>query len=773
MQALAIGARLGQDTLTFRNPSATVRDPMRYCHECNEDLADDAHQFCGVCGATRPDAGWLNDTLVGTIVAGGQYKVRRRIGSGGFGIVYEVETVLGGLVRAMKVLGARWCRHEDVRRRFVNEAVVLDRLDHPNIARCYAVGTLEGTGQPFILMELIPGRDLTLAGAPLEPRRVVELGRQLALAIASAHSLRLLHRDLKPENILLVDDGNGQEIVKVIDFGIAKILGADTNPTAALGTPLYMAPEQFDSPGDLDARLDLWQLGAVLHYALTGQPPYRPPAGQWGPLTIFFQARARMGRPGPAPSELVPSLAGWQELDSLVARLLSTNRDDRPDSADEVARQLAALGPEQAPATTSAVHANFLDTLCDTPTASGWKALCHCLRTWPDASARDAAIARVAGKLERWPAGLRVAPAGWLHERTTALWSLARAVDLSHAGLDDRDLAAALESADHPIRAMNLAHNRLTDHGARALVANARLEGIETLDLRFNRLGAGAAEALASSPFLSQLTTLRLAGNAIGLRGVQALAASPFLTRIEVLDLDGCRLDADALAALASAPGLSRIVELSVRHNRLGDAATAALGTADWRHLERLHLDNVHLGGAGIESLAASPLVARLRTLGLGSNRLTSTDLAALTRSAHLRQLESLTLDGNPLGPGGAVTLGVSGHLFHLSHLDVADCELGDAGLAALAVAPWLVRTRSLTLAGNQAGAAGIQALAASPFLARVERLDLSRNPLETTARAPSLATRASLPSRTSASTAASSQPTPRRRWSARPSYRA
>lgn len=712
---------------------------MRYCQNCNQDLVDPSHQFCGVCGDARPQGGWAQDPYVGAVIAGGQYKVRRRLGSGGFGLVYEVETVLGGLVRAMKVLGENWGTDAAVRQRFVNEAVFLDKLDHPHIARVHAVGTLGAGGQPYILMELIPGRDLTalvqpaetgVPAAPLEPLRAVRLGRQIAAALRAAHAMRLLHRDLKPDNVLIVRDGD-EESAKVIDFGIARILGAENGPTGTLGTPLYMAPEQYEPGTPSDERLDLWQLGAVLHFALTGHPPYRPPEGKWGPLTLYFQQRARAGQPGPAPSEVAPALAAWPGLDELVSSLLATDRDARPASAAEVESMLVDI-EERRGGTVSGTQPRFLESLCASPSESHWRSLCQCLRTWPDPVARGTLIRRTAERLDRWDAALRVAPAGWWHaDAQQDLWALVRAARLSHAGLDNDAIDGVVGRLPAGLVELDLSHNRLGDRAARTLAQTASLGNLEHLDLGANRLAIAGVEALASSPYLTHVRHLSLAGNAVRLGGVQALLASPFLTRLESLDLSACRLGPDAAAALATSHALRRLRALRLDHNAIGAAGIEALAQSpNLAQLDTLHLRNTRLGRQGVQALAHSRGLRGLRTLSLASNHLDAGAMAVLGTAACIHGVSNLDLSGNPLGPGGAVALALAPQLFGVSHLDLSDCALGDAGLTALVVAQWAARLTDWNLSGNHIGPGGAAAAFAAPQAWRLARLELAHNPL-------------------------------------------
>ena len=208
----------------------------------------------------------------------GPYSVRRILGSGGMGVVYEaVHPVLNRPVAVKMIRDANLDRVDSLDR-FRTEAEAVARLRHPNVVE--VIHFDEWKGLPYLVMELVPGRTLARTllarGGTLPPREAAEVVRKLAAAVGYAHDRKVLHRDLKPGNVLVADDGTP----KVTDFGLAKLLddGRD-GPTAAdtvLGTPSYMAPEQ--ARGDVagvGTAADVYSLGAILYECLTGRPPFR------------------------------------------------------------------------------------------------------------------------------------------------------------------------------------------------------------------------------------------------------------------------------------------------------------------------------------------------------------------------------------------------------------------------------------------------------------------------------------------------------------------
>jgi serine/threonine-protein kinase len=198
----------------------------------------------------------------------GSYRLVTELGQGGMGTVYYAEHVSLPRRAAVKILGADIARDPVLVERFFDEARAANRIRHPGIVDVFDLGTAHGLH--FLVMEFLEGETL---GARLErvkrlsPRDVVELFDDVADALAAAHERGIVHRDLKPENIFLAHGAAG-EVVKVLDFGIAKLIGhADVRRTSAglvLGTPAYMSPEQCVGAADLDGRSDIYSLGVVI-----------------------------------------------------------------------------------------------------------------------------------------------------------------------------------------------------------------------------------------------------------------------------------------------------------------------------------------------------------------------------------------------------------------------------------------------------------------------------------------------------------------------------
>jgi serine/threonine-protein kinase len=230
--------------------------------------------------------------LVGTTIAG-KYRVRRLIGVGGMGSVYEGQHVELAKKVAIKIIDSGNELSQELATRFRREARAASAVESDNIVQVFDVGRDPKVGL-FMVMELLQGEDLEIRlrkepGRRLEPTYVAQIGFQTARALVKAHAARVIHRDLKPANVFLTERDDGALRVKILDFGISKLLASNEssitssskegllNLTAAgvaLGTPQYMSPEQAQGLTTVDHRTDVWGLGVVLYEALAGVPAY-------------------------------------------------------------------------------------------------------------------------------------------------------------------------------------------------------------------------------------------------------------------------------------------------------------------------------------------------------------------------------------------------------------------------------------------------------------------------------------------------------------------
>ncbi len=214
----------------------------------------------------------------GTLIDG-KYEVLGTIGAGGMGVVYEVYHRALQRVVAVKMLSASSGIDDEDRARFEREALILSRLSHSNIVQFYAYGVWSGVA--YIVMERVTGQSLQhqlLKNQPLKLSRALNIARQVCHGLQHVHANQVLHRDLKPTNVLLTDTGDQGQDVKLIDFGLAKLVSADghqqlTQAGMALGSVMYASPEQCLGTM-VDSRTDIYSLGCILYQMLTGYPPF-------------------------------------------------------------------------------------------------------------------------------------------------------------------------------------------------------------------------------------------------------------------------------------------------------------------------------------------------------------------------------------------------------------------------------------------------------------------------------------------------------------------
>jgi serine/threonine-protein kinase len=286
----------------------------------------------------------IKNELVGAILSR-KYTLKRVIGAGGMGTVFESTNPEDGRPVAIKVLGNDYIHDEDIRARFLEEGRTCQRLIHPNIVRVFDVAAAED-GTPYIVMELLEGVPLsvyTRSGVRVPLTQAATILQGILAGLGAAHAQGIVHRDLKPENIVLARDEGGSFTAKILDFGIAKVMdaaggmGSKTRTGVLLGTPAYMSPEQVRSAKDVDARADLWSAGVMLYEMLTGRVAFPAPT-EYARLSAVINAT-------PAPIESVD--AGLARLSAFVQLSMQKDRTMRYQTALEMARALsAALGTD-------------------------------------------------------------------------------------------------------------------------------------------------------------------------------------------------------------------------------------------------------------------------------------------------------------------------------------------------------------------------------------------------------------------------------------------
>jgi eukaryotic-like serine/threonine-protein kinase len=307
-----------------------------------------AARFCNSCGAQipvvpvreAPEAG----SLVGALV-GNRFIVEKKIGQGGMGVVYR--GIQAGIQRpvALKVLHAHFARDATLLERFRNEAATASKLTHPNTVTIYDFGET-ADGAMYIAMEFVEGSDLAseVAAGPLEWRRACRIAEQVCGSLEEAHGHGIVHRDLKPDNIMLGRRGTEGDIVKVLDFGIAKMKAGQgqrqlTAAGEVFGTPEFMSPEQIRGD-ELGPGSDIYSLGVILFQMLAGELPFN--AEQ--PMMTLVK---HLTEPPPELAEIARDRSLPETLANVVMMCLAKRPESRPESMRELARILGAVAKPQ------------------------------------------------------------------------------------------------------------------------------------------------------------------------------------------------------------------------------------------------------------------------------------------------------------------------------------------------------------------------------------------------------------------------------------------
>jgi serine/threonine-protein kinase len=310
------------------------------CPTCAQLFPNDA-KFCPFDGESlvfSDSSDISGEALLGSTIDG-RYEVERIVGEGGMGTVYAVRHLVLGKRFALKLLRPEIAAESDTALRFIQEARTAAAVSHPGLVEITDFGALP-SGQAYFVMELLDGVSLNTLlrhKGQLEVRRIVEIARQCAEALHALHTRGIVHRDLKPDNIHVgTNDGWGDR-VKIVDFGLARVMGASrlTRNGVVYGTPYYMSPEQ--AAGDpFDHRADIYALGVVMYEMLTGRVPFEADS-YMGVLT-----KHRKTPPIP-PTELVGKLGLVEPLERIILRCLEKNPANRYSSLIELSDELGRV----------------------------------------------------------------------------------------------------------------------------------------------------------------------------------------------------------------------------------------------------------------------------------------------------------------------------------------------------------------------------------------------------------------------------------------------
>lgn len=333
-----------RQTYDRRRREFAKRLPAHYCVNCSAVVYPEDEQ-CLDCATAAPTAGWPTiqdgfDPWLGRVLDG-RYLITKRVGQGASGSVYRAESL--AIVRefAVKIINFKQASagvdSEQIRARLNREIEAISRLRNPHVVPFYEVLELFDNFLG-IVMDFVDGVTLEMLvkrEGPLDVRRACKLLRQVANGVHEAHEVGMIHRDLKPENAMLEVMPAGDDFVHVLDFGIVRMDDGVSMTRGFLGTPLYASPEQAMA-GDVDRRSDIYSLGAIFFFLLTGRPPFVSD-------NVYEILRAHVRTPAPTLSSANSRGIYSEDLESLVASMLAKSPANRPQTLAQVIQRLDTL----------------------------------------------------------------------------------------------------------------------------------------------------------------------------------------------------------------------------------------------------------------------------------------------------------------------------------------------------------------------------------------------------------------------------------------------
>lgn len=606
-----------------QDAGSALENSRRICPNCGLKLSTDI----AIC---PNDGTVLNESAATGSKLTDQYEYLSEIGSGGMGVIYKARHVALNQIVAIKMMHKNRMDEVSVRR-FQQEAKAVTALDHPSIVRVRDFGVSDA-GQPHMVLDFIEGDTLSSAirkSAGLTVEESLEIFIQACDALDHAHRRGVLHRDLKPSNIMLVPRLSGAPLVKIVDFGIAKINNPDadsgvmnlTQTGEVFGSPLYMSPEQATG-AKLDKRSDIYSFGCLMYETLTGAPPF---VGGSSIETIFRQLN------DPAPSLKEGSLGKEfpAELEAIVAKTLEKKPENRFQSMAELKHQLMTLRSGKSEAESdSAIEAESknkkrieikallgaLLVLIVLAAGSGYFVVTGLLNkdkplepVLDDQMKAKQIIARNLDASEIDLSNLK------LNDKMLEMFAgptRTTSVKLSNSSVTGPGLANLIHL---PLKSLSLNGSPITD---RALEDIGHMDNLEILDLRKTSITDAGLNNLRG---LTALKELDISEDAVGKRACLMIKHWPNLT---VLKMDKTNIDStDAYADIA---GSSSLRTVSLNDCTLRNSDLAALRTSK---IENLSIDGTAIDDQGLSQI---PSMTSLKVLSIKRCKVTPESLQTL-----------------------------------------------------------------------------------------------------------------------------------------------
>lgn len=629
------------------------------------------------------------DALVGSTL-GGHLHILSCVGSGGMSVVYKAEDLLLKRIVAVKILHSHSALNPQNVLRFRQEAMAASKIDHPNVIRVYEFSVPE-KGQPYLVMDFVAGQslaDFIAANGPIEMRRAISLMGIICDGLQCAHDAGVVHRDLKPANIMLLKDASGKQTLKLVDFGIAKVLTEDSQGHAltqtgeVFGSPLYMSPEQCYGK-TLDRRSDLYSLGCVMYEMCTGSPPIKG-----GSLLETIQLQTT-DMPAPAAIKY-PGIKYGASFDLFIQRAMNKDPDARFQSASEFKQALQNMIDTQqtddvvrkngliSPLVVASICGGVLVIVTAIVAATFWISKTANNNVVPakvtaTAPIRDLDSTDQTQESQSFKTDAELAA----YYQTSA--ARASKLLLDHSKISDSGLRVI--SGDTTLLALNCSKSRITDLSGSVI---STLRRLETLEVNDNKIGDAFFKNFSS---LKQLLVLSSGRNKITDSGLAYLKDIP----LRELNLSGTAVGNGGMVFLAKLP----LRKLILSYTKVGNDGLANLSTTriddlrlvssnitgeglkhiqKMQFLTRLHAGKNHIGSEGRPYFKS---LTSLKSLDLENAGLTDADIKEI---ATLTNLDNLSLNNNDLS---AKSLQYLSKLPHLKLLRIAYSHIPEKAIAA------------------------------------------------------------------------------------------
>ncbi len=580
----------------------------------------------------------------------GRYEILEYVTSGGSGAIFKGRHILLDKLVAIKMLNHESAEHL---MRFQQEAKALAKLSHPNIIQVLELGT-NTKGEPYLVMDWFDGCSLKehLAGLGAVPiSEAIPLLVKVAKAIGAAHRQGILHRDIKPGNIMVLRNRDGSLEAKLVDFGIAKDIGDKTSSTqsgAAIGTPLYMSPEQGGGK-KISKRSDLYSFGCVMFEVLTGHPPFEAES------SVEILQKHRSEEP-PRLRAKNKKAAVPPHIEELVYKLLSKNPDERPESAEEVVARLESTGDES-PSKKKLSGKTVLIRMSIAIAMLIVAAMLYQISSLDGGSTeankilnKKTSLSKPKRYVPETLAKLTDMAARKTRNKTAEASATQKKVNWSQLTLNDANLEAEV-GAHWQTEELLLFGNPITDRGLKALA----ILPLRDLDISFTAVSGSGLASFQKPEVLSRLNI----GNCFVTN--EALKALAHFRNLEDLSINDNKNVTD-LSTVAKLPNLRK---LSVAGTRID--YNGLLPLANCKRLEHLKLSGVKLTPAMVK------VVTKLKNLTILEIRGTGIDDHSIEEIAtNLPNLVALNIGSNPITKKALIILG---ECSRLQEVYVAGCK--------------------------------------------------------------------------------------------------